>query len=173
MAADVARRVVVVSAQGRRHPERFYAGVERIPDVLVLALEKAAAAEQQNVRFLSLDAEALCEVFAPAAVDGIYLNFSDPWPKARHAKRRLNGPAFLERYRRLLKPGGAIEIKTDNVDLFDFGLESLEAGGWEILDLSRDLTAEQREENVVTEYEQRWSEMGIKINFVKASPAKK
>ena len=159
--------------QGRRHPERFFAGIERIPDVLVLALEKAAAAEQQNVRFLSLDAEALCEVFAPAAVDGIYLNFSDPWPKARHAKRRLNGPAFLERYRRLLKPGGAIEIKTDNVDLFDFGLESLEAGGWEILDLSRDLTAEQREENVVTEYEQRWSEMGIKIHFVKASPAKK
>ncbi len=153
--------------QALRHPDRLYVGVERVPDVLVLAMEKAQEYGLKNIRFLSADAAGLAELFAENCADGIYLNFSDPWPKARHESRRLDGPNFLNIYKFLLKPQAALEMKTDNVDFFEFGLKSMQQIGAEIMDISRDLTAENRPENIVTEYEQRWSEMGIKINYVK------
>lgn len=150
-----------------RHPDRLYVGIERVPDVLVLAMEKAQEYELENIRFLSADAIGLADLFAESSADGIYLNFSDPWPKARHAARRLDGPNFLNIYKYLLKPHAALEMKTDNVDFFEFGLESIREAGGKILDISRDLTAENRPDNIVTEYEKRWSDMGIKINYVK------
>lgn len=155
--------------QAKRHPDRVFVGVERVPDVLVLAMEKAQEYELKNIRFMSVDAAKLGEVFAENCAGGIYLNFSDPWPKARHAARRLDGPAFLNIYKYLLKPDAVLEMKTDNVGFFEFGLESVEQVGGTILDISRDLTAENRPENIVTEYEQRWSDMGIKINYLKVS----
>ncbi len=153
--------------QASRHPDRLYVGIERVPDVLVLAMEKAQEYQLTNIRFLSADAEKLGDLFAQHCVDGIYLNFSDPWPKARHEARRLDGPGFLKIYRYLLKPQAPLEMKTDNVDFFEFG-KSLQEMGATIVDISRDLTAEHRPENIVTEYEQRWSDMGIKINYLKA-----
>ncbi len=154
--------------QALRHPDRLYVGIERVPDVLVLAMEKAQEYGLKNIRFLSADAAGLAELFAENCADGIYLNFSDPWPKARHESRRLDGPNFLKIYKFLLKTQAPLEMKTDNVDFFEFGLKSLNEIGADILDISRDLTAENRPENIVTEYEQRWSDMGIKINYVKA-----
>lgn len=152
-----------------QHPDRLYVGIERVPDVLVLAMEKAQEYGLKNIRFLSADAAHLADLFAEGCADGIYLNFSDPWPKARHAARRLDGPVFLNIYKYLLKPNAALEMKTDNVGFFEFGLESMEEVGAKILDISRDLTAENRPDNVVTEYEKRWSDMGIKINYVKVT----
>ena len=149
------------------HPDRLYVGIERVPDVLVLAMEKAQEYGLKNIRFLSADAANLAEIFSENCASGIYLNFSDPWPKARHASRRLDGPAFLNIYKYLLRENAVLEMKTDNVGFFEFGLESMEQVGAKILDISRDLTAENRSDNVVTEYEKRWSDMGIKINLVK------
>lgn len=150
-----------------RHPDRLYVGIERVPDVLVLAMEKAQEYGLKNIRFISADAIGLADLFAVSCADGIYLNFSDPWPKARHASRRLDGPNFLNIYKYLLKPHAALEMKTDNVDFFEFGLQSMSEVGGKILDISRDLTAENRPDNIVTEYEKRWSDMGIKIHYVK------
>ena len=155
--------------QAKRHPDRLFVGVERVPDVLVLAMEKAQEYELKNIRFMSVDAAKMGEVFAENCASGIYLNFSDPWPKARHAERRLDGPNFLRIYQYLLKPDAVLEMKTDNVGFFEFGLESVEQVGGKILDISRDLTAENRPENIVTEYEKRWRELGRKINYLKFS----
>ena len=149
------------------NPDKLYVGIERVPDVLVLAMEKAQEYGLKNIRFLSADAIGLADLFAQGCARGIYLNFSDPWPKARHAARRLDGPGFLNIYKYLLEPEAMLEMKTDNVGFFEFGLESIGEVGGEIVDISRDLTAENRPENVVTEYEKRWSDMGIKINYVK------
>ena len=102
--------------------------------MLVRALEKTDAMETQpeNLRFIRMDAENICNMFAEHEVDGIYLNFSDPWPKDRHAKRRLTSQTFLGRYDKILKPEGHVEFKTDNKDLFQFSLEQAEPAGWHL-----------------------------------------
>ena len=110
-------------------------------------------------------AEYLENIFSPEEVSHIYLNFSDPWPKARHAKRRLTSPAFLSRYEKILKENGCVEFKTDNRELFEFSLESVEESGWRLLintfDLHKD--AKLSAGNVMTEYEQKFSEKGHPI----------
>ena len=112
-----------------------------------------------------MDAEHLTEVFAPGEVDRIYLNFSDPWPKDRHAKRRLPGRVFLGRFEQILVPQGKVEFKTDNRSLFEFALEEAEQAGWVIdactFDLHHDPVL--NEGNILTEYEKRFSEMGNPI----------
>ena len=145
------------------HPEINYIGIEKYSSVLQRAVEKCD--KQENLRFIRMDAEYICDVFAPGEVDRIYLNFSDPWPKDRHAKRRLPGAQFLARYAQILKPGGLVEFKTDNEALFDFALESLEGSSFEKVYVSRDLHAdeEQMRDNVMTEYEERFSAAGNKI----------
>ncbi len=157
-----------ICRQAAQNPQNGYLGIERVKDVLVLAMEQAVETGVSNLRFMAVDAGTLRELFAPGCADGIYLNFSDPWPKSRHEKRRLNSPGFLELYRYLLKDGAPLELKTDNRGFFLYGVDCLRACKAEILDITDDLHSENRPENVVTEYEQRWSEQGIKINYLKA-----
>lgn len=122
------------------HPDINYIGVEMYASVLIRAVQKLDdMPEIPNLRFLNVPAEALEAMFAPGEVERIYLNFSDPWPKARHAKRRLTSPVFLKRYEGILREGGLLEFKTDNRDLFEYSLESVEAGGWTVLISTFDL----------------------------------
>lgn len=152
------------------HPEINLIAMERVADVACLALEKArdcADTRPDNLRFLIGNAEAITEWFAPHSIACIYLNFSDPWPKKGHAKRRLTHRLFLERYRQILVPGGVLRFKTDNVGLFDFSLEEFEAAGLAVSDLTRDLHhSPQNEGNVMTEYEKNFSEKGFPIHAV-------
>ena len=139
------------------HPEINYVGIEKYSSVLVRALEKAHAYEGNNVFFLRMDAEDLTEVFAENEVERISLNFSEPWPKDRHAKRRLTSRQFFARYDQILTGDGQVIFKTDNQMLFDFSLEEVEAAGWQLEGVTRDLHHSQfLEGNVMTEYEQRF-----------------
>ncbi|MCI9067140.1 MAG: tRNA (guanosine(46)-N7)-methyltransferase TrmB [Lachnospiraceae bacterium] len=149
-----------------RHREIDYIGVEMYASVLVRAAEKLEdVPELPNLRFLNIPAETLETVFAPGEVDRIYLNFSDPWPKARHAKRRLTSPVFLKRYEGILKKGGLLEFKTDNRELFDYSLESVEAASWRLLQFTYDLHGDPElgRGNVMTEYEEKFSGQGQAI----------
>ena len=139
-----------------------------IDDFLMITYTKAAAAELKNCKFLIADAVMLPDICPAGSVDVLYLNFSDPWPKNRDRKRRLTHINFLETYKKLLKPNGILRIKTDNVGLFDFTLEQLELAGFEMFDLTRDLHNSDIANEVMTEYEKRFSELGFPINAVKA-----
>ena len=149
------------------HHDVSFIAMEKVSDVLVLAAEKAGRAADtrpDNLRFIRGDARDLAAWFAPSSLAGIYLNFSDPWPKAGHAKRRLTHRSFLEIYRDLLKEDGLLRFKTDNVGLFDFSLEEFEAFGAQILWMTRDLhNSEKNADNVMTEYEKNFSEKGFSI----------
>ena len=142
--------------------------MERVKDVCCLALEKAMAQKDtrpDNLRFIIGNADDLEEWFPEKCLDVIYLNFSDPWPKAGHAKRRLTHKVYLEKYKKLLKDGGLLIFKTDNVGLFDFSLEEFENFGLKIEWMTRDLhNSERAEGNVMTEYEKNFSEKGFTIN---------
>lgn len=152
----------------KKHPEENWIAMERVPDVACLALEKAMAAKDartDNLRFLIGNAQNLPLYFLPHSFAEIYLNFSDPWPKKGYAKRRLTHSNFLALYRGLLIPGGILKLKTDNADLFDFSLEEFTKNGLEVLRLTRNLHAEDwARDNVMTEYEQRFSELGQPIH---------
>ena len=147
------------------HPDINYLGIEKYSSVLLRAIQKMEAAPLPNLRFLRMDAEEICNVFAPGEIDRIYLNFSDPWPKDRHAKRRLPSRQFLARYDQILAKAGVIEFKTDNQGLFDFALEELEPAGWTPRLVTRDLHSdpEASEGNIMTEYEEKFSAMGNPI----------
>ena len=149
----------------QRHPEINYIGIERYDSVLVRALQKYDEDPLPNVLFISMNAEEICDVFAEGEVDRIYLNFSDPWPKDRHAKRRLTSTRYLERYDQILAKEGRIEFKTDNQDLFAWSLEQVEPAGWKLVASTTDLhhDAVLNEGNVMTEYEQKFSELGNNI----------
>ena len=149
----------------KAHPEICFLGLERYESVLVKATAKLAEEPLPNLLLLREEAERLPEFFAPGEVDLIYLNFSDPWPKKRHAKRRLTSERFLPLYGQVLSPGGRVEFKTDNRDLFDWSLESIPACGWEILACSFDLHAdpELSRGNIMTEYEEKFSGQGKPI----------
>lgn len=145
------------------HPENLYIGIEKYSSVLIRALEKQQQLELPNLRLIRMDAEAVEEIFAENEIDTLYLNFSDPWPKDRHAKRRLTSPQFLARYEKILS--GNLEFKTDNMSLFGFSIESLNECGWRTLALTRDLhnDAALNEGNVMTEYEEKFSAAGNPI----------
>ena len=146
-----------------RNPEINYIGIEKYSSVLVRAVEKTENFEGENLRLIRMDAEEIEEVFAPEEVDRIYLNFSDPWPKDRHAKRRLTSARFLERYDHILAPDGRIMFKTDNRNLFDFSLEQIEEAGWILENYTYDLhNSKFNEGNVMTEYEEKFSAKGIR-----------
>lgn len=148
----------------RRNPEVNYIGIEKYSSVLVRAVEKLEDFEQDNLRLIRMDAENIEEVFDKDEVDRIYLNFSDPWPKDRHAKRRLTSTRFLERYNNILTPEGRVMFKTDNKDLFDFSLEQVEEAGWILENHTYDLHhSEYNEGNVMTEYEEKFSAKGNPI----------
>ena len=152
----------------KQNPNVNFIAVERVADVCCIALEKAKASaderEGDNLRFLIGDARILAENVLPHSLDCIYLNFSDPWPKKGHAKRRLTHRSFLEIYKNLLKDDGLLRLKTDNVGLFDFSLEEFEAVGANIIWQTRDLHAsEKNADNIMTEYEKNFSEKGFSI----------
>ena len=149
----------------RRTPDINYVGIEKYSSVLLRAVQKQEQEELANIRLIRMEAENIRDVFAPNEVDRIYLNFSDPWPKDGHAQRRLTSRRFLERYDGVLRPGGIIEFKTDNPELFDFSLEEINPEKWEIIALTRDLhnDPELSWGNIMTEYETRWSAEGKPI----------
>ena len=157
----------------RRNPEACYFAMERVSDCVVLAAEKAkatAAERGDNLRFIIDTADNLAYIFENGTVDKILLNFSDPWSKKGYAKRRLTHRRYLALYFNLLREGGQLCFKTDNVGLFDFSLEQIEALGLECEVVTRDLHAsEWNEGNVMTEYETAFSEQGMKINMLRVT----
>lgn len=139
------------------NPDINYIGIEKYSSVLVRAIEKRKEQELTNVIFIRMDAENIQEVFEEQEVDQIYLNFSDPWPKDRHAKRRLTSKEFFNRYHHILKQDGLVIFKTDNKDLFDFSLEQIPLSGWKLEYYTYDLHhSEYVEGNVMTEYETKF-----------------
>ncbi len=176
-------RFVIESAM--TYPENEYLGMERYESVLYRACERMEGKEYQsaldeqldeenpfagehfkapdNLHFLDMDAKELPDIFEEGEVDKIYLNFSDPWPKARHAKRRLTSHQFLAIYEKVLKDGGILEFKTDNVDLFDFSVEEIQnTPHWELLFETHDLHHDEvlNQGNIMTEYERKFSSKG-------------
>ncbi len=147
------------------HPEINYVGIERYTSVLLRALQKIEENPLPNLVFVCMDAADLEQVFAEGEVSKIYLNFSDPWPKDRHAKRRMPSREFLMRYDKILEKKGRIEFKTDNRALFDFAVEELGPAGWKAEQISYDLhsDAELMKDNVMTEYEEKFSSTGNPI----------
>lgn len=149
------------------HPEINYIGIERYSSVLLRALQKMDEMENrpENIRFICMDAKEITEVFAEGEVDKIYLNFSDPWPKDRHAKRRLPSRQFLSLYDKVLKKDGDLEFKTDNRGLFDFAVEELEPAGWKAKAVTYDLHNDEElcKGNIMTEYEEKFSSIGNPI----------
>ena len=158
------------------NPQINYVGIERYSSVLLRAVEKFQELEAEgkvpaNIRFICMDANDLPTVFAPAEVSRIYLNFSDPWPKDRHAKRRLTSKQFFERYDGILKKDGIVEFKTDNDLLFQFSLEQVPEAGWNLDKFTWDLHNDEEmvKGNVMTEYESKFSAMGNPIHKLIAS----
>lgn len=146
-----------------QNPDILLVAVEKVPDAMVVGMERACAAELENVRFIDRDVLKLPEMFAPGEVSAIYLNFSDPWPRNRDRDRRLTAPGFLDLYRQVLRPGGQVEFKTDNVPLFEFSLRSFEKSGWSLSEVTRDLH-ENGPQGVMTDYESKFYGQGVKIN---------
>ena len=156
-------------ALAEKNPETQFVAIEKMSDVLLLAAEKIKKAELKNVKLLCADAETLSEYFEEGSVARIYLNFSDPWPRPKHAKRRLTAPKYLEIYKKLLAPDGAIYFKTDNRILFDYSLETLGEAGFKLEKLTYDLhNSEYEKDNIHTEYENNFSAKGFAINRVEA-----
>ena len=154
-----------VSKLAQLNPDINYVGIEKYSSVLLRAVEKQDELNLPNLRFIRMDAEAITEVFDRGEVDRIYLNFSDPWPKDRHAKRRLTSRQFFERYNIILKKDGQVEFKTDNRPLFDFSVEEVKEAGWQLRAVTYDLHNDAKlcEGNVMTEYEERFSAAGNPI----------
>lgn len=147
------------------NPGINYVGIEKYSSVLLRALQKMEKDPLPNLLFIRMDAEDILEIFDREEVDLIYLNFSDPWPKDRHAKRRLPSREFLARYDQILKKDGSLEFKTDNKDLFTFALEELAPAGWKAVNVTFNLheDEEMSKGNVMTEYEERFSADGSPI----------
>lgn len=149
----------------KKNPEINYIGIEKYSSVLLRGLQKMEEEPLDNIVFIRMDAENICDIFDEGEIDKIYLNFSDPWPKDRHAKRRLPSRQFLERFSHILKKGNKLEFKTDNRALFDFALEEIPFTGWVVDEYTYDLHNNERmnEGNIMTEYEEKFSSMGNPI----------
>ncbi len=147
------------------NPDINYVGIEKYSSVLIRAIEKMEEEPLPNLRFIRMDAEEIESVFSRNEISRIYLNFSDPWPKDRHAKRRLPSGRFLARFANILTEDGTIEFKTDNRQLFDFALEEAPAAGWKIIVSTFDLhnDPELNAGNIMTEYEEKFSGSGNPI----------
>lgn len=144
------------------NPDINYIGIEKFDSVIVRAIEKVEELDIPNLKFIRMDATRIDEVFNKE-IDKIYLNFSDPWPKDRHSKRRLTSSIFLEKYDKVFRNDNIIEMKTDNIDLFNYSVDSLKEYGYNIEYITNDLHKEDVD-NIMTEYEERFSKLNIKIN---------
>lgn len=147
------------------NPNINYIGIERYSSVLLRALQKMELSPLPNLKFICMDAADVADVFAAEEVARIYLNFSDPWPKDRHAKRRLTSRQFFARYDLILSKDGRVEFKTDNQELFSFSLEEIPEAGWHLDASTRDLHHDSvwKEGNIMTEYEEKFSSLGNPI----------
>ena len=154
-----------VTETAKRNPDKFYIAMEVVPDVIMLAMEKAASMELDNVMFVCFNAEKLTDVFEENELCGLYLNFSDPWPKNRHHKRRLTYISFLEMYKKVINNGGNIFFKTDNRPMFDFSLVQFNEAKIPLCEVCTDLhTSMWEKDNIHTEYEDNFSAKGFTIN---------
>lgn len=144
-------------------PDVLFIAIERVPDAMVIAMERAMAEGLTNVFFLDDDAARLPQLFAPDEVDRVYINFCDPWPGQKHSKRRLTSVGFLNTYRQVLKDGGQIHFKTDNRDLYEWSLFQFPKAGFELSEVTRDLHANGIC-GVMTDYEEKFHDLGTPIN---------
>ena len=149
------------------YPDTLLLAVEKVPDAMIIAMERIRERELENVRFIDTDAAKLTDMFAEGEAERIYINFCDPWPKSRDAKLRLTAPAFLRMYADILAPGGEIHFKTDNTPLFDWSIDRLREEGWALKELTHDLH-EKGTVGVMTDYEAKFCAEGMKINRVVA-----
>ncbi len=155
-----------ITTLARNNPDINYIGIERYSSVCLRAVQKVADEDIPNLRFICFDAAEITDIFDKNEIDQIYLNFSDPWPKDRHAKRRLTSSTFLDRYDAILVPDGHIEFKTDNRDLFDFSIEEINNHPlWHTDAVTYDLHHDETMNigNVMTEYEEKFSSQGNPI----------
>lgn len=152
-----------VNGMAKLHPDVNFIGVEKYTSVIVSALELTLEQDLPNVRLLNIDANTLPEIFEQGELAQIYLNFSDPWPKNRHEKRRLTHESFLAMYESVLVKGGEVHLKTDNQGLFEYSLESFSRYGMIVKNISLDLHKSEIKGNVMTEYEQKFSSKGNRI----------
>lgn len=157
-----------ITGMAKAHPEINYIGVEIQVSVVSIALDKLIEQPLPNLKLLHVDGSALTEYFADSEVDQIYLNFSDPWPKKRHEKRRLTYKTFLAVDEQILRPNGEIHFKTDNQGLFEYSLASFSQYGMILKQVWLDLHQSQFEGNIMTEYEEKFSSKGQRIYRVEA-----
>lgn len=158
-----------ICGMAQKYPDINFVAIEVVRDVMVLAMEKAQPLELSNLRFIIADAAHLNEYFSNGEVSRIYLNFSDPWKKSRQAKRRLTHKNFLDIYKKVINVGDMICFKTDNQKLFEFSLNSFAAENFKMSDITFDLHASGWEDNIMTEYETKFSELGMPIYRVCAT----
>lgn len=151
-----------IIGMAKKHPNVNYVGIEMYDSVIVRAVQKLAEQNLPNLRLINMDASMINDVFLNE-VDTLYLNFSDPWPKKRHAKRRLTSHEFLKKYDGVFKADKKIFQKTDNVDLFSYSIESLSTYGYVLKNVTMDLYANMIDDNVQTEYEKRFVSENVKI----------
>ncbi len=144
-------------------PDALLVAIEKVADALVIAMERTVESKLENVQYICADATNLTEMFESGEVSRIYINFCDPWPKTRDAKRRLTSPNFLELYTKVLAPNGEIHFKTDNSPLFEYSVKSFERSGWILSEVTRDLH-ENGVCGVMTDYETKFHNLGVKIN---------
>ena len=150
----------------KRYPDINFIGIEKYDSVIVRAIQKSDLLDINNLKIIRMDANRLNEIFEKE-VDLIYLNFSDPWPKDRHQKRRLTSPIFLDIYDMIFRSDKQIVMKTDNINLFNYSLDTLSIHGYEITDKTNNLNS-LSDDNIMTEYEERFNKQGIKINMLVA-----
>ena len=155
-----------------QNPDVLFVAVEKVADAMIIGMERVFDRGIENVRFIDTDVLALPVIFTQSEVDRIFLNFSDPWPKNRDAKHRLTSPGFLELYEGVLKPEGEIHFKTDNVPLFEYSVETFEREGWTLSEVTRDLHAN-GPVGIMTDYEAKFYEQGVKINRLVAKREKR
>jgi len=149
----------------KQYPNVNFIGIDVVPEVIYEGIERMEkrGGVPDNVRFMWVNAERIDDVFEKKQVEKIYLNFSDPWPKTRHAKRRLTHENFLKRYEKILEDNGTVEFKTDGKELFEFSLNEFARLDWKLSDITFDLYKNLPHDNVATEYEQKFVKLGVPI----------
>jgi tRNA (guanine-N7-)-methyltransferase len=153
-----------ITQMAEKNPQINFVGLEMEAEVVLKAARKIDEKNLSNVKIIVFNVNNIEEIFAENEIDRLYINFCDPWPKKKHAKRRLTYITFLQKYKKILKPSGEIHFKTDNRALFDFSLEQFALANLNVRDISYDLHANEPPENVRTEYENRFSAAGVPIN---------
>ena len=143
-------------------PDVLIIAIEKVREAMILAMERAQQMELKNVFFVSLDVAQIAQCFAPGEVDLLYINFCDPWPRSKHAKRRLTYHTFLAQYARILRPDGRIVFKTDNADLFEWSLVEMQENGWQLQNVTRDLH-KNGITGIMTGYEEKFHALGTPI----------